>query len=54
MNKGIMELINKIPGWENKMPYQGAFAVKPFGRMAGRPVNVLCPVKIKYWSWIRF
>ena len=25
MDKGIIELINKIPGWENKMPYQGAF-----------------------------
>ena len=54
MDKGIMELINKIPGWENKMPYQGAFAVKPFGRMAGRPVKCVVPGKIKYWSWIRF
>ena len=47
MDKGIIELINKIPGWENKMPYQGAFAVKPFGRMAGRPVKCVVPGKDK-------
>mgnify|MGYP003275913861 FL=1 len=47
MDKGIMELINKIPGWENKMPYQGAFVVKPFGRMAGRPVKCVVPGKDK-------
>ena len=47
MDKGIMELINKIPGWENKIPYQGAFTVKPFGRMAGRPVKCVVPGKDK-------
>ena len=47
MDKGIMELINKIPGWENKLQYQGAFTVKPFGRMAGRPVKCVVPGKDK-------
>lgn len=41
MDKGIMELINKIPGWENKIPYQGAFTGKTFWEN-GRKTGEMC------------
>lgn len=43
MEKGLMEKINKIAGFENKIAYQGPFTVKPEGKMAKRPLKYAGP-----------
>lgn len=43
MEKGLMEKINKIAGFENKIAYQRPFTVKPEGKMAKRPLKYAGP-----------
>ena len=39
----LMYEVNKIPGYENKKVFAGAFATKPDGRMAARPLKCVAP-----------
>ena len=43
LNTSALEEIKKVPGYENKRAFSGAFATKPSGRMAARPVKCVAP-----------
>ena len=39
----LMAAINKIPGYENKKAFAGAFATQPTGKMAAKPLKCVKP-----------
>lgn len=50
LNPSLLNEINQIPGFENKKAFAGAFAAKPNGRMAARPIKFVTPGTNKKFS----
>lgn len=50
MENYLIAKLNKIPGLEHKVLYQGAFAAKPLAKMTGRPQKYVIPGKNKVVS----
>ena len=46
----ILAEINKIPGYEHKKAFSGAFATKPTGYMAAKPIKCVKPGTKKVYS----
>lgn len=51
MDRKLIEEINKIPGFENKKMFEGAFAAEPVGKRAARPLKMVKPGTCKVISF---
>ena len=50
LDKGLMSIINKIPGYEKKRPFAGAFNMHPSGQTTSRPLKHSLPGSKKVFS----